>query len=370
MARRLGRIFAHAYYHHREAFEQAEAESSLYARFLALTAKFDLVPNEFLVIPSRASAAPEDGDDEFNHGYSTRGFSEAAQRLEHERQWLTSGTLDTQIGRGISPPGPAGEARNPSPRKGRSRTDTMVHSDAVNVVEELAKGEGFSEADLDRAIAQERLLSTGDSVDEPASTAAPPASEPQPTENEEPPVPDVPEPAAEEPEAQEIISHPTEIHLDIAAPPPAEPAIPEDVEDIEVADEADEDILTEVLEEEAPVEEPAETSEDIVSTEVTDESTQEADVTEDTEVVPAPAEDPIEEPSAPTKPEEEAPSPAPTAESDIGVTEESQDEAETEEVPTTEPVTEPATEDATPSTVEATTAPSDPEHDKPSDSDG
>jgi hypothetical protein len=29
---------------HREIFEQAEAESSLYARFLALTSKFDLVP--------------------------------------------------------------------------------------------------------------------------------------------------------------------------------------------------------------------------------------------------------------------------------------------------------------------------------------
>ncbi|KAH9974811.1 Mob1/phocein [Lactifluus volemus] len=42
LARRLGRIFAHAYFHHREVFEQAEAESSLYARFLALTCKFDL----------------------------------------------------------------------------------------------------------------------------------------------------------------------------------------------------------------------------------------------------------------------------------------------------------------------------------------
>ncbi|THU86987.1 Mob1/phocein, partial [Dendrothele bispora CBS 962.96] len=48
LARRLGRIFAHAYFHHREAFEQAEAESSLYARFLALTSKFELVPQEFL----------------------------------------------------------------------------------------------------------------------------------------------------------------------------------------------------------------------------------------------------------------------------------------------------------------------------------
>ncbi|KIY45930.1 Mob1/phocein, partial [Fistulina hepatica ATCC 64428] len=52
LARRLGRIFAHAYFHHREAFEQAEAESSLYARFLALVVKFDLVPPEFLAIPS------------------------------------------------------------------------------------------------------------------------------------------------------------------------------------------------------------------------------------------------------------------------------------------------------------------------------
>ncbi|KAJ3539481.1 hypothetical protein NM688_g6354 [Phlebia brevispora] len=60
LARRLGRIFAHAYYHHREAFEQAEAESSLYARFLALTSKFELVPPEFLVIPSNMQAMTED----------------------------------------------------------------------------------------------------------------------------------------------------------------------------------------------------------------------------------------------------------------------------------------------------------------------
>ncbi|ETW76028.1 hypothetical protein HETIRDRAFT_329756, partial [Heterobasidion irregulare TC 32-1] len=51
LARRLSRIFAHAYFHHREVFEQAEADSSLYARFLALIDKFDLVPREFLVIP-------------------------------------------------------------------------------------------------------------------------------------------------------------------------------------------------------------------------------------------------------------------------------------------------------------------------------
>src|SRR5712671_7129815 len=59
LARRLGRIFAHAYFHHREVFEQAEAESSLYARFLALTIKFDLVPPEFLIIPTPSGISDE-----------------------------------------------------------------------------------------------------------------------------------------------------------------------------------------------------------------------------------------------------------------------------------------------------------------------
>ncbi|KAF8680411.1 Mob1/phocein family [Rhizoctonia solani] len=54
LARRLSRIFAHAYYHHRELFSQAEAESSLYARFLALSQQHELVPPELLVIPSES----------------------------------------------------------------------------------------------------------------------------------------------------------------------------------------------------------------------------------------------------------------------------------------------------------------------------
>ncbi|KAG8906288.1 hypothetical protein FRB99_007157 [Tulasnella sp. 403] len=57
LARRLSRIFAHAYYHHREAFEQSEAESSLYARFLLLAKRFDLVPADFLVLPGSANTS-------------------------------------------------------------------------------------------------------------------------------------------------------------------------------------------------------------------------------------------------------------------------------------------------------------------------
>ncbi|KAL5637528.1 hypothetical protein ACGC1H_004073 [Rhizoctonia solani] len=73
LARRLSRIFAHAYYHHRELFSQAEAESSLYARFLALSQQHSLVPAELLVIPSesfelnsssdRSHHAADDDDD-------------------------------------------------------------------------------------------------------------------------------------------------------------------------------------------------------------------------------------------------------------------------------------------------------------------
>ncbi|KIL59925.1 hypothetical protein M378DRAFT_26752 [Amanita muscaria Koide BX008] len=63
LARRLGRIFAHAYFHHRDIFAQAEAESSLYARFLALTSLYDLVPADFIVIPSKVVTSDGEGDD-------------------------------------------------------------------------------------------------------------------------------------------------------------------------------------------------------------------------------------------------------------------------------------------------------------------
>ncbi|KAI5892081.1 uncharacterized protein SCHCODRAFT_02625253 [Schizophyllum commune H4-8] len=121
LARRLGRIFAHAYFHHREAFEQAEAESSLYARFLALTQKFDLVPAEFLVIPQRVDPETE---------------VEPPRVLpprHHEPP-----ALDMNA-RAKSPPGLGGAE---SPRKfGRNRTDTMVFSEAQSVAEELSRRE-------------------------------------------------------------------------------------------------------------------------------------------------------------------------------------------------------------------------------------
>lgn len=127
LARRLGRIFAHAYFHHREAFEQAEAESSLYARFLALTAKFDLVPQEFLVIPPRADAESVQPPRLLGAGLEPNVNAEGETYSRELNPSWSSNRETSSNDRSRSPPGLSG---NESPRKiGRNRTDTMVLSE-------------------------------------------------------------------------------------------------------------------------------------------------------------------------------------------------------------------------------------------------
>ena len=155
LARRLGRIFAHAYFHHREAFEQAEAESSLYARFLALTTKFDLVPPEFLVIPSRLSSYDGRGDDRREMDVQPPRLLAAAvdpqgerdrDNLQSQQRLGPAWEHPPQRSPGRSPPGLGPEPGRDSPRRfGRNRTDTMVFSEASGVVEELAKTNGERE---------------------------------------------------------------------------------------------------------------------------------------------------------------------------------------------------------------------------------
>lgn len=146
LARRLGRIFAHAYFHHRDAFEQAEAESSLYARFLALTAKFDLVPAEFLVIPSSQFS----GDDSREREEYENSRQQYPQ-LRQDHQGLSSARQDQQDhhieedipNRGsTSINGGIGESPTTSSRSrfGRNRTGTMVFAEveATAIADELA----------------------------------------------------------------------------------------------------------------------------------------------------------------------------------------------------------------------------------------
>ncbi|KAG1906212.1 Mob1/phocein [Suillus fuscotomentosus] len=134
LARRLGRIFAHAYFHHREAFEQAEAESSLYARFLKLTSQFDLVPTEFLVIPLVLSCqAEEDAMRTSNlHVFLQRpSIHRVSGRIKMHLQ--QNRTQPPNV-REKSPPGLSSDSPRgtDSPRRlGRNRTDTMVFSEAL-----------------------------------------------------------------------------------------------------------------------------------------------------------------------------------------------------------------------------------------------
>lgn len=51
IARRLYRIFAHAWYHHQSIFNKFESQSYLYSRFLRLSIKFSLIPKTLINIP-------------------------------------------------------------------------------------------------------------------------------------------------------------------------------------------------------------------------------------------------------------------------------------------------------------------------------
>ncbi|KNE55555.1 hypothetical protein AMAG_01445 [Allomyces macrogynus ATCC 38327] len=50
IARRLYRVFAHAYFHHRAVFDRYEAASHLYARFVAFILKYDLMDKDTILI--------------------------------------------------------------------------------------------------------------------------------------------------------------------------------------------------------------------------------------------------------------------------------------------------------------------------------
>lgn len=51
IARRLYRIFAHAWYQHRSTFDQFEAVTRLYQRFVAYSRRYQLIPDKLMIIP-------------------------------------------------------------------------------------------------------------------------------------------------------------------------------------------------------------------------------------------------------------------------------------------------------------------------------
>ncbi|KAI6127897.1 Mob1/phocein [Pisolithus croceorrhizus] len=166
LARRLSRIFSHAYFHHREAFQQAEAESSLYARFLKLTSLFGLVPAEFLVIPESAIQADGRGREDVEpprllaaaiHANSNSSSDKPAEEQTHSIPAVDSGAQVYLQMEDISSTGTA------SPRRvGRSRTDTMILNEAHSIAEELVKG--VSEDEIETRTLSTQVTESGPSL--------------------------------------------------------------------------------------------------------------------------------------------------------------------------------------------------------------
>lgn len=141
-------------------------ESSLYARFLALTSKFDLVPAEFLVIPT--SQYGGEGERDHRHDGHERDpprqqhlepiprASVAPEIQQHQygidrpRSPLISTSPDpSSISTGGIGEHPTA-GNGPRPRFGRNRTDTMVFADIEynGVADELAAKARAGEFDV------------------------------------------------------------------------------------------------------------------------------------------------------------------------------------------------------------------------------
>lgn len=62
VCRRIYRIFSHAYYHHRQVFDEAENETYLCRRFTSFVTKYELMSRENLIVPIFATTNNDDDD--------------------------------------------------------------------------------------------------------------------------------------------------------------------------------------------------------------------------------------------------------------------------------------------------------------------
>ena len=76
--RRLYRIFAHAWFQHREVFWEVEGEWGLYLFFKTVSERYNLIPEDNLTIPPEAEGGAEDGVDEFSRGGESKGDEESS----------------------------------------------------------------------------------------------------------------------------------------------------------------------------------------------------------------------------------------------------------------------------------------------------
>lgn len=153
LARRISRVFGHAYFHHREIFEESEAETALYARFVALAKKYNLMSMNLLVIPEKATypSSSDDNDEERDISRETEGPSTSKKILEEadgrgmRGQWR--GKKDVRgggIGNGRD--GVRGRGRGRG-GKGRTLFAVDIEKDPEAEAEEAAEDETEEEED-------------------------------------------------------------------------------------------------------------------------------------------------------------------------------------------------------------------------------
>ncbi|CAO3610379.1 unnamed protein product [Mucor hiemalis] len=86
IARRLYRIFAHAYFHHREIYEYFENETSLYARFLLLSQTYNLIPASLVSIPDAGNEEEEDEEEDDEDRDYNRNIPHNTSAIQLSRQ--------------------------------------------------------------------------------------------------------------------------------------------------------------------------------------------------------------------------------------------------------------------------------------------
>ncbi|KAJ3862933.1 Mob1/phocein [Lentinula novae-zelandiae] len=157
LARRLGRVFAHAYFHHRDLFEQAEAESSLYRRFEEMVGRWGLVPREFLVIPSLGKENDLNKLDDESRKREEPRLEAAAVNFDDHLGFEDDedGRFNDKAGGDFSRSKSSSPGNTSGKKFGRNRTGTMVFSEASALVDELSKSPGGrAQVELAEASAQ------------------------------------------------------------------------------------------------------------------------------------------------------------------------------------------------------------------------
>jgi hypothetical protein len=61
ITRRLYRILSHAFFHHKDAFDEFESQSHLCLRFVSFSNAYDLIPPKLLIIPREFSSSDSTG---------------------------------------------------------------------------------------------------------------------------------------------------------------------------------------------------------------------------------------------------------------------------------------------------------------------